>query len=109
MVLAAAFAAATIAAAQVRLAAPVRVKAARGKLVEFDGTVVRADAAVIVVRGRSDPRVIRTFSYSPKLRAKIEKMLEGARGYQFGDPVRIRYRSGEDVALGIRGKPSKPR
>jgi hypothetical protein len=112
LLLAAALAAPALIAAQVRVGAPIRAKtpaAARQKPLRFDGAVVRADAAAMVVRSRSDPRMIRTFSYSPEVRARIEKMLERGRGYQFGDRVRIRYRPGQDVALAIQGKATKSR
>jgi hypothetical protein len=112
LVLAAALLAAAMAGAQVRVGGTIRAKPlapASEKPATFDGTVVHADAASIVVRSRANPRMIRTFSYSPEVRARIEQMLERGEDYQFGERVRIRYRPGQNVALGIRGKASKPR
>jgi hypothetical protein len=110
--LAACLAAPPAALAQVRVAAPVRarlIKPPAKPTALFKGEVVHADAASIVVRSRSNPRVIRTFSYSPRVRAKMEKLLGRGENYRWGDRVGVRYHPGEDVALEIRGKPSKPR
>jgi hypothetical protein len=73
----------------------------------FRGEVIRFDPAAITVRGRKDSRVVRTFTYSRALRAKVDKLLETS-GYQYGDRVKIFYQPGTDVALAISGKPSKP-
>jgi hypothetical protein len=110
--LAASLAAAPAALGQVRVAAPVRariIKPPAKPTAVFKGEVVRADAADIVVRSSSNPRVIRTFSYSPGVRAKIGKLLGRGENYHWGDRVGIRYHPGEDIALEIRGKPSQPR
>ncbi len=58
------------------------------------------------VRGVEDMREIHTFSYSPELREKMQNILN-AGGYQYGDKVVVWYHSGGDVALKIKGKPSK--
>lgn len=73
----------------------------------FRGEVVRFDSAAIVVRDRKNPVVIRTFTYSPALRKKVEKQLETG-GYPYGERVKIRYEPGTRVALRISGKPPKP-
>ena len=94
--------------AQVTTAAPIPVqppRTAHPRMATFDGQVVRADADHIIVRRRDDPRFIRTFSYSPEVRKKMATILERG-GYQYGDRVKIRYQTGKDVALAIRGKPS---
>jgi len=62
----------------------------------------------IQVRSLTDMREIHTFSYSPELRDKMQKLFN-AGGYQYGDKVVVWYRSGENVALKIKGKPSKPK
>jgi len=112
LLLAASLAAAPLVRAQVRVGAPVRaepLKPPEQPVATFAGTVIHADAAGIVVRSRSNLRVIRTFSYSPAVRAKMDKILARGENYQFDDRVSIRYHPGEQVALEIRGKPSKPR
>lgn len=72
----------------------------------FRGEVVRFDAAAITLRSTRDPRIIRTFTYSPAEHAKVEKLLETS-SYPYGDRVKVRYRPGTSVALAIIGKPVK--
>ncbi len=60
------------------------------------------------VRSVSDFREIHTFHYSPAIHDKMQAIFN-AGGYQSGDNVVVWYRSGEDVALKIKGKPSKPK
>ena len=60
------------------------------------------------VRGVSDFREIHTFRYSPAIHDKMQAIFN-AGGYQSGDTVVVWYRSGEDVALKIKGKLSKPK
>jgi hypothetical protein len=59
------------------------------------------------VRSVVDIRDLHTFSYSPRIRDKMENILN-AGGYQYGDKVVVWYRRDTDVALKIKGKPSKP-
>lgn len=63
--------------------------------------------AAIQVQSVTDEREIRTLAYSDQIREQMLKLLEKG-GYQFGDIVQIEYRPGTDVALKIKGKPSKP-
>ena len=49
---------------------------------------------------------LHTFTYSPAIRDKMQKIFD-AGGYQFGDRVAIWYRSGTNIALNIKGKPTK--
>ena len=49
---------------------------------------------------------LHTFTYSPALRDKMQKVFDSG-GYQYGDLVVIYYKSGTTVALNIKGKPSK--
>ncbi len=97
--------------AQVTTSGPIRAKPPKAlarHVATFRGAVIRADAAQIIVRSRSDSRFVRTFTYSPQARRQVEKVLERG-GFRYGDRVRIRYQAGTDVALAIRGKPSKHR
>jgi hypothetical protein len=61
----------------------------------------------IQVRSLVDLRELHTFTYSPEIRDQMQKILN-AGGYQYGDKVVVWYRRGGDVALKIKGKPSKP-
>jgi hypothetical protein len=72
----------------------------------FKGEVVHADMGSIIVRDRKNERVIRTFSYSEKAREQMETIMARG-GFQFGDKVEIRYEERRDVALEIRGGPSR--
>ncbi len=74
----------------------------------FRGEVIHADAQRIVVRSRENPRIVRTFTYAPALKKKMEA-LHAKGGFQFGDRVQIRHEAGRDVALAIKGKPSAGR
>ena len=59
------------------------------------------------VRSLTDMREIHTFTYSPAIRDRMQNIFN-AGGYQYGDKVVVWYRRGGDVALKIKGKPSKP-
>jgi hypothetical protein len=95
--------------AQVTTTPPIRVKTKTpsNNQSRFQGEVIHADAIAIIVRDRKDPRFIRTFTYSPKVKEQMEQILASG-GYQFGDRVVIRYENGKDEALAISGRPSKP-
>jgi hypothetical protein len=74
---------------------------------KFLGDVIFSSSTAITVRSRTNERIIRTFSYGAQIRDKMEKILDRG-GYQYGDKVEIYYQPGTDVALRIKGKPSKP-
>jgi hypothetical protein len=57
------------------------------------------------VHSLDDFRDLRTFSYSPRIRDRMEQILN-AGGYQHGDRVTIWYGSDTTLALRIKGKPS---
>jgi len=61
----------------------------------------------VQVRSLADEREIHTFIYSDQIRDRMQNMFNNG-GYQYGDRVEIRYMHGSDVALNIKGKPSKP-
>jgi hypothetical protein len=58
------------------------------------------------VRSLVDMRELHTFTYSPEIRDKMQNVFN-AGGYQYGDKVVVWYRQGTNVALNIKGKPSK--
>jgi hypothetical protein len=60
------------------------------------------------VRSLSNPREVHTFTYSTDVRPQMLK-IQSAGGYRYGDQVTVWYHQGADVALKIKGKPSKPR
>ena len=61
----------------------------------------------IQVRSLVNGLEIHTFTYSDQLRDPMRKLLDQG-GYQYGDTVEIQYQPGTEVALKIKGKPSKP-
>lgn len=107
LVLAGLLAGGTPLAAQVDTTKPIQIKTLKTKLATFKGEVMNATPAAITVRSQENQRVIRTFTYSPGVRGKMQQLLDRG-GYQYGDKVEIRYEPGSDVALRIKGKPSKP-
>lgn len=94
--------------AQVQVGDSIRIKpkSPQVKTDTFKGEVIHSDAQRIVVRSRENPRLVRTFTYAPGLKAKMGKLHERG-GFQYGDKVEIRHEPGRDVALRIKGKPSK--
>jgi hypothetical protein len=79
---------------------------ATGKILKTRFEVVRMLSGSLQVRSL-DMREIHTFTYSPDVREQMLQVLSSG-GYQYGDKVVVWYRQGEDVALKIKGKPSKP-
>jgi membrane-bound inhibitor of C-type lysozyme len=78
-------------------------------------TVIKAKFEVISmlsqalqVRSLTNPRDVHTFSYANELRPQMLKV-QSAGGYKYGDKVVVWYREGTEVALKIKGRPSKPR
>jgi hypothetical protein len=62
----------------------------------------------IQVRSITNGYEIHTFSYSDAIRTHMLNMLQKNAGYQYGDKVEIVYEPNSQVALKIKGKPSKP-
>jgi hypothetical protein len=95
--------------AQVDTSKPIVVKSnkpPKPKREVFKGEVMNATVAAITVRSQSDMRTIRTFSYSPAVSARMQQIIDKG-GYQYGDKVTIETDPGSNVALQIKGKPSK--
>ena len=92
---------------QVDTSKPIRIKTLKPKRVTFEGEVMHANPVAITVRSQENELLIRTFGYSPKVREEMQKIIDRG-GYQYGDKVRIQHEEGSDVALRIKGKPSKP-
>lgn len=84
------------------------VKPPKSHLDTFKGVVLHMDAQSIMVRDANNTAVVKTFSYTPELSKKLKSLIDRG-GYQYGDRVRVKYKSGETVAQNISGKASKPR
>jgi hypothetical protein len=69
--------------------------------------VLRMMINAVQVRSIADEREIHTFIYSDQIRDRMQALFNSG-GYQYGDRVEIRYMHGSDVALNIKGRPSKP-
>jgi hypothetical protein len=98
---------ATSVSAQVETGKPIQLKAPKKKIAKFKGEVLSMTNVQIIVRSRDNERVIRTFTYTPEVREKMQQIIDRG-GYQHGDRVEIQHEPGSDVALKITGKPSKP-
>lgn|SRR5690242_4398169 len=61
----------------------------------------------IQVRSLTNGLEIHTFTYSDKIHDAMQARLNQG-GYQYGDKVEIEYQPGTEIALKIKGKPSKP-
>jgi hypothetical protein len=85
----------------------IKLKLPKKKLAKFKGTVVAFTTHQIVVKSRENERVVRTFTYTPEVREQMLKVMDRG-GYQHGDKVEIQHDFQSDVAVKIKGKPSKP-
>ncbi len=94
-------------AAQQQVLPPIVVVAKKPKVEKFRGEVLSATTLQLVARSRENATVIRTFSYTPAVREQMQKIIDRG-GYQHGDRVEIHHEAGKDVAVKIKGKPSKP-
>lgn len=90
----------------VTVGTPVIVIPRKIKKLKYKGTVVSATMIAITVRHEKDMRMIQTFRLAPEASEKMIKILEKG-GYQTGDKVTIIHTPGSDVALEVKGKPSK--
>lgn len=107
MVLGAALAAGAV--AQVQTGKPITIKQPKVKKIEkFKGEVLAATNIQIIVRSQTDANIVKTFSFTPELREKMIKIIDEG-GYQAGDKVEIQHAPNSNVAVKIKGKPSKPR
>lgn len=77
------------------------------KLLKFHGLVVSTTSVAITLRSDENPAQLQTFVLSPELRDRMIRIINKG-GYQFNDRVTVEYKPGTDVALRLKGKPSKP-
>lgn len=94
-------------AAQVESGRPIQLKAPKPQVVKFKGEVIHANAYQMTVRSRENEKLVRTFTYTPKVKDQLSRIIDRG-GYQAGDKVEIHHEAGSDVALKIKGKSSKP-
>jgi hypothetical protein len=85
----------------------ITVKTASSKPVKTRFEVLHMFTNSIQVRSLANGLEIHTFVYSDQIRDNMQKLFDQG-GYQYGDKVEIWYQPGTDVALRIKGKPSKP-
>jgi len=62
----------------------------------------------IQVQSLAERREIHTFVYSDRIRGRMQYLFNHG-GYQYGDRVKILYQPDSEIALRIKGKPSKPK
>ena len=84
---------------------PVHTREARPAKTRFE--VLYMMTTGIQVRSMVNGLEIHTFTYSDQIHDAMVKLLDQG-GYQYGDKVEIQYQPGTEVALSIKGKPSKP-
>ena len=77
------------------------------KPIEGRFEVLRMMINAIQVRNPENLSEIHTFIYSDRIRDRMQSLFNTG-GYQYGDKVVIHYMPHSDVALEIKGKPSKP-
>ena len=78
------------------------------RVIKTQFVVQRMMYQAIQVRDLAGVPQLHTFTYSPGIHDKMQKIFD-AGGYQYGDKVVVWYQSGTSVALNIKGKPSKKR
>jgi len=76
-------------------------------VVKFEGYVMHANTAQITVRAKGNDLAIRTFPLSEAVAAKMQQIVDKG-GYQYGDKVTVLYDAASQIAIKIKGKPSKP-
>jgi hypothetical protein len=86
--------------------APKNPKDSKPKNLKFVGEVLSSTVQSITVRGGENERQVRTFTYGPGILDKMQQLFSSG-GYQYGDKVTIVSQPNSDVALSIKGKPSK--
>ena len=95
-------------------AAPIVVNAVKPKpkplpagIVKFEGLVMHANTAQITVRAaKGNDMALQTFTLSPNASVKMQQTIDKG-GYQYGDKVTVIYNTANQMALQIKGKPSR--
>jgi len=108
IVAAAAVAFVSVAAAQVSTAPAIQRKAPKVRVEKFKGTVMAANGYQIIVRSSENEKIVRTFTLNPDAKAEMAKIIDRG-GYQVGDRVEVQHEPNSDVAIKVKGKPSRSR
>lgn len=93
--------------AQMDSSGVVASKPLKTKPVWMRAEVIHVDRNSIVVREVDHPMMVHTFTFNTKMAEQMGKV-QASGGFQHGDHVKIQHEAGKDVALAIKGKPSKP-
>ena len=93
-------------------AAPIVINAVKPKplpagIVKFEGYVMSATTVQITVRARGNDMALQTFALDKNASAKMQETIDKG-GYQYGDKVTVIYNAANQVAVKIKGKPSRP-
>lgn len=72
----------------------------------FKGEVLHMDGSSVMVRDSTNTAMVRTFTYTPALSKKLQKLLARG-GYPYGERVRVKYAEGSTVAQAISGRAPK--
>lgn len=93
-------------------AAPIVINAVKPKplpagIVKFQGYVVSANTVQITVRALGNDMALQTFALDKNASAQMQQTIDKG-GYQYGDKVTVIYNAANQVAVKIKGKPSKP-
>src|ERR1700732_1522268 len=84
---------------------PVHTREAKPAKTRFE--VLYMMTTGIQVRSMVNGLEIHTFTYSDQIHDEMLRLIDQG-GYQYGDKIEIQYQPGSEVALKIKGKPSKP-
>ena len=85
--------------AQVTTAPTIKIKQPKPKIDKFKGEVLNSTPAAITVRDPNMTTTVRTFSFDPKLKQRMEN-----RYIENGSRVTVRYIRMSDTAVGLSGK-----
>jgi hypothetical protein len=72
----------------------------------FHGEVIAMAGASITLRDPKNPVMIRTFTYSTEIRDQMPQLLDQG-GFQYSDMMKLHFDTQSNVALGVKGNPSK--
>jgi hypothetical protein len=92
--------------APITISKPAETPNAKTKRAEFQ--VLHMMSNAIQVQSVANLREIHTFVYSDGIRGEMQNLFNRG-GYQYGDKVKIVYQPGSEIALEIKGRPSKPK
>ena len=93
-------------------AAPIVINAVKPKplpagIVKFQGYVVSANTVQITVRASGNDMALQTFALDKHAAVQMQQTIDKG-GYQYGDKVTVIYNAANQVAVKIKGKPSRP-